>query len=78
MRAALLIALLAVGCSPIQRYAVRRCPTQVTLLADFVSGTTALAISVLAFNNGRNTRSFTYAALGMGFYLGANHAECRR
>ena len=76
MRAFLLAALLA--CSPTQRYALRRCPTHVTILGDFVAGTAALAVSVLAYSSGRAARAATYGGVGMLIYLGANEAECRR
>jgi len=64
------------SCSPALR-ATGRCPTGVTLGADFAATGVLLAASAHTYNEGRAARSFSFAGAGMAIALVANVSECR-
>lgn len=77
MRAAVFAIALA-ACSPVQRYAFRRCPLAVVLFADFAASAALLGLGVLTHSTGHYGRAGGYTAAGMGLVVAAGYSECRR
>lgn len=72
-----LFLVLALGCAPTARLA-KTCPVTWHYAVDFAATATGLALSALAYNEGREGAALLWATAGMGVAVADSLSECRR
>ena len=66
------------GCAVTQRTTMKRCPTVYASLVDFTVTGVALAMAVLANNNGETARTVMWTGTAVAVGTSSNFAECRK